>query len=114
MIERKLKIGGYAFSVTDRKLVIENPDELKRPISVIFTPDEANQLSSMLTRIVPAEYGVRTTFRIPVFPKFGLVTKITNLDLMIETNNLSMSGLYADWKPGSHPPESKKLSLIHI
>lgn len=111
MIERKLKIGGYEFSVTDRKLVIENSDELTRPLSIIFTPDEANQLSSMLNRIVPAEYGVRTTFRIPVFPKFGMTTKIIDEESgewNIETNNLSLSGIFADWMPRSHPPLAKK------
>ncbi len=95
-MERNVQIDGYSFSVDDRKLILDGP-ALDAPIQIVFSPLEANQLSMLLNKLVPDDFGIRSDFRVPVTVGMGLQTsiEIDERSFGVQTTSLSLSGLYA-------------------
>ena len=112
----RLSIQGYEFSVSDRKLVISNPEQLEQPISIIFSPAEASRLSVLLNKLVPDDYGVRNNFRVPVLSKFRMRARIAHneFEADVDITSISLSGLYAKWKSDASRPQTEKGHLFQV
>lgn len=116
MIEHKMTIDGFTFSLDSQQLVIENLETLNEAIAVTLTREKAAQLSAMLSRVAAPENDARAAFRVPVLPHFGLATKMSdeNSAIIVETRNLSTFGMNAKWISNRQSLETQKGQSFNI